>query len=113
MGLSVYLTSKPCPLCGKADDGFSANITHNLGAMAREARIYRQLWRPEEVGITTARQLIAPLKRAIKAMKAEPERFRKHDASNGWGVYDDFLPWLERYLEACKAMPEATVTVDR
>jgi hypothetical protein len=31
------------------------NITHNLNKMARKAGLYQCLWRPEEIGITTAR----------------------------------------------------------
>lgn len=39
-------------------DVFSSNITHNLNAMAEAAGIYRQIWRPEEIGIKTAVELI-------------------------------------------------------
>src|SRR5260221_6791232 len=38
-----------------------ANITHNLGLMARECGLYEPLWRPVENGITHARQLVEPL----------------------------------------------------
>src|SRR6266496_3980933 len=37
------------------------NITHNLNTMADAAGIYKHLWRPEELGITKAGELIAPL----------------------------------------------------
>lgn len=37
MSLDVYLRPNKCPYCGRADEGFSQNITHNLGAMADEA----------------------------------------------------------------------------
>src|SRR5688572_29936062 len=40
---------------------YSANITHNLNAMAENAGIYMHLWRPDQIGIMTASQLIAPL----------------------------------------------------
>lgn len=89
------------------------NITHNLNQMADEAGIYGVLWRPEENGITQAGQLINPLEKAISAMKADPPRFEKFNASNGWGTYADFLPWLERLLAAAKENPDAEVSVSR
>jgi len=107
MSLDVYLTKvQPSTV-------FSSNITHNLNRMAKEAGVYEHCWRPEEIGITHASQLIEPLRAAITAMKADPERFRKHDASNGWGKYEHFLPWLEEYLSACEEHPDATVSASR
>jgi hypothetical protein len=117
MSLDVTLyASTTCPHCGGVipdGEGFSANITHNLRKMAAEAGIYKHVWRPEEIEITKAGQLIAPLREAIALMRADPERFRKLGASNGWGTYDDFLPWLERYLVACEVDPEAVVRASR
>lgn len=113
MSLDVTLAPKACPHCGHRGEEFCQNTTHNLNAMAEEAGIYGIVWRPEENGITTARQLIEPLRKAIAEMKANPARFKKHDARNGWGTYGDFLPWLERYLQACEEMPDAEVSVSR
>jgi len=115
MSLDVYLsidvdTWGPEPYTVRL---FRANITHNLGAMAREAGIYQHLWRPEELGITTAGQLIEPLRDGLAMMKSDPARFEKHNASNGWGLYIHFVPWIEKYLEACIAHPRATVSVSR
>ena len=90
-----------------------ANITHNLAAMAREAGIYAELWRPDELGLTKARDLIPVLTAGIAKMKADPDRFRKFDAENGWGTYEKFVPWVERYLDACKEHPDAEVSVCR
>ncbi len=92
---------------------FSANITHNLGEMAEEAGIYKHLWRPEEIGISTAAQLIEPLKAGIALMESDPERFKKFNAPNGWGMYEHFMPWLHKYLETCEQYPDATVEVSR
>lgn len=92
---------------------YDANITHNLNRMADEAGIYKHLWRPEEVGITKAEQLIEPLREGIALMKAEPGRFKKYDAENKWGTYHDFLPWIEKYLAACEEYPDAEVSVSR
>lgn len=92
---------------------YSANITHNLGEMAEEAGIYKHLWRPEEIGITKAEQLILPLRAGIGRMEANPERFKKFNAPNGWGMYEHFMPWLHKYLEACEQYPDATIEVSR
>lgn len=114
MSLDVYLNGPKCPTCGaEPEEFFNANITHNLGAMAGEAGIYGIVWRPEDNGITHARQLIEPLRKAVADMKADPARFEKHNSSNGWGLYENFLPWLERYLEACEDHPDALVSVWR
>jgi len=86
-----------------------ANITHNLNKMAQEVGIYQHCWHPDEIGITKAAQLIEPLTTAIALMKSDPERFKHFDASNGWGLYENFVPWLERYLAACQEHPGADV----
>lgn len=113
MSLDVYLSINECLCCGRNDEFYSSNITHNLNKMAMEAGIYDIVWRPEENGITRAKQLIEPLTKAIAEMKADPERFKKFDASNGWGTYEHFIPWLEEYLSACEVEPESLVRVSR
>jgi hypothetical protein len=92
---------------------FSANITHNLGRMAEEAGIYKHLWRPAEIDIVYAAQLVKPLKTGVELMKKEPERFKKFNAENGWGLYKHFIPWIEDYIKACEQYPDAKIEVDR
>jgi hypothetical protein len=92
---------------------FSSNITHNLTNMAEVAGIYKAVWRPEEEGIKTARQLIPILETGIESMLADPDKYKKYDAPNGWGTYHQFIPWLKELLAACKANPDATIEVSR
>jgi hypothetical protein len=92
---------------------YTANVTHNLGKMAAEAGIYAAMWRPDEHGITRAEQLIAPLADGLKLLRARPTRFEPLNPSNGWGSYERFVPWVEKYLAACKAHPDAMVEVSR
>ncbi len=113
MSLDVYLNDTPTLYNEYGYELYWANITHNLNTMADEAGIYEALWRPEEIGITKAGQLIEPLTKGIELMKSNPTRFMKHDAPNGWGTYDQFVPWIERYLEACINYPESSVRVSR
>lgn len=123
MSLNVYLnkaTKITCPVCGHVhpapedgEDVFSANITHNLANMAREAGIYGIVWRPEDNEIERAEQMIELLEEGIALMKADRMRFKVFDSPNGWGLYENFLPWLEEYLAACKEYPDATVSASR
>ena len=92
---------------------YEANITHNLNSMAMKAGIYKHLWRPEEIGITKAAQLIEPLREGLALMKSDPFRFEKHNSANGWGTYEGFLSFVEGYLAACEENPNASVEVSR
>jgi hypothetical protein len=92
---------------------YDANITHNLNRMAEAAGIYKELWRPEEVGITKAGQLVEPLRDGLLRLKADPHKYQAFNASNGWGLYEHFVPWVEKYIQACEEHPEADVRVSR
>ena len=92
---------------------YDANITHNCNEMADAAGIYKHLWRPEEIGITHAAQLIEPLKAGLALMRSDPDRFRALEPENKWGTYDQFIPWVDRYLTACMESPDAEVSVSR
>ena len=118
--LTTPVTTATCPHCGGSgtanlppSDVYDANITHNLGRMADAAGIYQACWRPEEIGVTKAGQLAPLLRVGLEALRADPERFRAFDAPNGWGTYDQFVPWVERYLAACEVHPDADVWVSR
>ncbi len=92
---------------------YEANITHNLNRMADAAGIYQALWRPEEIGVTQAKQLIEPLRAGLAKLRSDPERFRAFNPSNGWGDYDGLVEFVANYLIACEEYPEATVRVSR
>lgn len=118
MSLDVYLTTpNKCPNCdhqlGQPRETFSWNITHNLGQMAGAAGIYHHLWRPEELGVTKAKELIDPLEKGLALLKSEPDRFKKLNPENGWGSYDGLVAFVESYLTACRKDPEAAVGVSR
>jgi len=107
MSLDVYLRAV------RPTEVFQANITHNLGAMAKAAGIYAAVWRPEYIGVTKAADLIEPLRTGIATLKANPAYFKTFDAPNGWGLYENFVPWLEKYLAACIENPDADISVSR
>ena len=97
----------------ESDCVFSANITHNLGKMAGEAGVYDVMWRPDENGITHARQLITPLIIGLADLLARPDFFKQFNPDNGWGDYDGLVSFVERYLAACREYPDAEVSAWR
>jgi len=120
MSLDIFLTRKKWVSYdgGKThtvedETVYEANITHNLAAMADKAGLYKYLWRPEELGINKAKELVEPLTKGLADMKARPKYYKKFNASNGWGLYKHFVPWIERYLEAAKEYPDANIEVGR
>lgn len=92
---------------------YSANITHNLNTMAEAAGIYKPLWRPEEIGIEKAHQLIEPLTNGLSELKADPDKYKIHNPENGWGNYDLLVRFATEYLTACKQNPDTDVSVWR
>lgn len=101
---------------GEIDGGscvYSANITHNLSKMAQEAGICQALWMPEEIGITHAEQLIAPLCDGLALLNSDPARFRRLNPENGWGTYEGLAEFVAAYLAACEKWPMAEVSVWR
>lgn len=140
MSLDVYLSRKKWisydagkTLTKEEEIVYSANITHNLGKMAAEAGIYEALWRPhrlkesynipeddhqaewkfEEENVTTAKEIIPLLENGLADLKTRPEHFEKFNSPNGWGMYEHFVPFVEKYLEACKEYPDTIIEVSR
>lgn len=106
---------EPAVVPAGVEDGivYTANITHNLNRMAKEAGIYEYLWRPDEIGITKAKDLIEPLSKGLYALGINPERYKRLNPSNGWGTYEGLVEFVANYLHACQQYPEATVSVWR
>lgn len=125
MSLDVYLTGPEtevecvCSCCDNVhtkktrETYYDANITHNLGRMADAAGIYNCMWRPEEHGIAKAAQLIEPLRAGLALLQSDEPRFSQYNASNGWGLYEHFVPFVAKYLQACQKYPDADVNASR
>lgn len=103
MSLDISLVSED------GGEDYTSNITHNLGNMAKALGIYECLWHPAAHNIDYAENLIEPLSIAIHKMTEDPDEYRKYDAINRWGTYEDFLPWLEDLLKACIENPKHSV----
>lgn len=125
MGLDVSLIAKPIP-----DDYYDWDwdaqsdfmrenklytryVTHNLGKMAQELGIYEYLWRPEEVGVVQAKQLIKPLGVAIDNIRDRKAHYRTFNPPNGFGTMDGFIDFMIDYLKACRTYPNAFVDACR
>lgn len=107
MSLTVYLEEMVLT------DVYASNITHNLTTMAKEAGIYQHLWRPEEIGIVKAEQLIEPLTEGLARLKENPQLFKGFNPENGWGEYHSLVEFVEKYLLSCVEHPNAAVNVSR
>jgi hypothetical protein len=113
MSLDLYLYVD----CDDAGDGeehtltlADFNITHNVAEMWRQAGCYEALY--ESHG-RIAGDFIDSLNEAVKAMRADPEKFSVLDATNGWGTYSDAFPWLQSVRDAFERYPKAKIRVSR
>lgn len=115
MSLDVTLKSKKDLQTIDSYDNivFDYNITHNLGNMADKAGIYYYLWRPEEVSICRAGDLINPLIIGLKKLIDEKETMELLNPSNGWGDYNGLVEFVGIYLIACVKYPEAEIEISR
>ena len=113
MSLDITLYANECPDCGRSDEVYSGNITHNLTAMASEAGIYYAMCRPEEIGIKIAGELVQLLESGLAALLDNPKKFKEFNPDNGWGSYDGLVEFVGKYLDACRKYPQATIDVWR
>lgn len=111
MSLHVYLYYEVEP--DKKSYVYDSNITHNLGEMADKVGIYYHLWRPEELNITQAKELIVALEVGLEDLKNRKEYYEQFNSPNGWGMYEHFVPFVEEYLNACKEYPNAKIHISR
>lgn len=107
MSLDVYLLALRPTLV------WERNMTHNLNKMAEAAGVYQHLWRPDEIGITKAAELIEPLSAGLAKLRADPDHYRAFNPENGWGSYAGLVEFVAQYLGACKADPDAEISVSR
>jgi hypothetical protein len=107
VSLDVYLYATD--LDGNQNEVYSANITHNLGRMADAAGMYEAMWRPEEIGATTAGQITDRLRDGLVALRETPVYFRTFNPANGWGSYEGLVRFTEEYLSACTTYPSARI----
>ena len=91
----------------------SHDITHNLNKMATAVGLYEVLWRPEEIGITIASQMIEPLEKGLKELEANPDKYKAYNPPNGWGNYEGFVSFCKSVLQKCREYPDAVIEATR
>lgn len=79
--------------------------------MATAAGIYEALWEPKKIGIDKPRDLISVLEKGLDELKNNPTHYKKFDSKNGWGVYEDFVKFVEKILCACYLYPNEFLNV--
>jgi len=94
------------------------NITHNLGKMASEVKVldstlYQYLWRPDELYLYYAEDLVEPLSIGLLELLDNPKKYKKFNPENGWGDYEGLVRFTRELLEASKLHPAAYIEVSR
>jgi hypothetical protein len=111
---------------------YEGNVTHNLAVMAKKCGVYEAIWRPymtlntyysslknfscyedelefESSSVIKSWQIIELIEKGLEEIKGNEEYYSKFDSVNGWGTYKDFLPFVEKYLEALKQYPKGII----
>lgn len=96
-------------LNGHRFEGSSWNYTHNCNEMMRKAGLD---WIYNLDGLKV-KDTIPQFEMMLENLKADPERYREMNPSNGWGNYDELVSiWESEILPAArkiaKDVPEAT-----
>lgn len=107
MSLDVYLED---------DNGkvlYWRNITHNLTKMANTAGIYECLWRPDEIDILIARELIKPISKGIAFLAINRHLCEQYNPPNGWRDWQSLYDFCCDYLKACTEHPLSGIRVSR
>jgi len=114
MSLDIWLTARI------TTEVHELNITHNLGKMAsavilNEAglTLYDVMWRPDEHEFTQAKHIYKWLKRGLKLLKADPDKYKAFNPENEWGDYYGLVRVVELYTEACKRWRTAKIHISR
>ena len=108
-----------CSGPGKLTEALGITDQHNALALdAPPFALHARVGRPDivagiRIGITKAAQLVEPLEKGLALLRSDPERFRKFNASNGWGKYEHLVAFVEEYLGECRKNPDADVEVSR
>jgi hypothetical protein len=107
MSLDVYLYAPDVD--GNEVCVYTGNVTHNLGKMADAAGVYQPMWRPEEIPVTHARDLLPLLSDGLTALAETPIYFQTFNPANGWGSYDGLVRFVREYRDACHFHPSARI----
>lgn len=86
------------------------NITHNIANMWREAGCYDALYNSEG---KKASEIVETLRKAVVDMQVFPEKYKNLNSPNGWGTYENALPFLRKILRACEEHPDGEIHISK
>lgn len=123
MGLEIYLkkrrwvsydNGKTFTRDDEEIEDLNLYITHNLNKMAEKAGLYKVLWHPEEYfnkEEVFVKDILPLLEDGFNKLVANPDYYKKYNADNGWGTYDELVRFLKKYIEYCKMFLEEEVII--
>ena len=77
--------------CWAVKSVYEAGLSSCLIDMAKAAWLYNAIWKPDEIGIVKARQMVEPLKAGLNELISRPKKYRLFNAANEWGTYEHFV----------------------
>jgi hypothetical protein len=104
MSLDIWLTNSRT-----GETIYECSITHNLRAMAEYAGLKNVTWDAHKHNYTLAKELIPELSKGLLFLIKNKEECQKFNASNGWGMYEHFLPFIAALLDACIQNPDTRI----
>lgn len=84
------------------------NLTYNYGPMFREADPNFEFGMFDEKHASEMADYLQHI--ILSQMLDDPERFRVHDAPNGWGTFEQLIPRMVEFIIACRRWPHAKVS---
>lgn len=87
----------------------SLNITNNLIDFAIALNCYECIWKPKNLNIITAYQLLPHLYEAYYNVIKYGDIYLSLLPKNGWGTKEQFLNFIDQYIEACITYPNTLI----
>ena len=84
---------------------FYLNVPTCYKPIAEKVGILDYIWKPNELGISKAEQLISPLTIGLQLLESVPGHFGVAQET-----LDDFVECVRKYLAACEQNPDAEIS---
>ena len=91
-------------------DVASANYTHNVTRMWKEAGVYDALYMSDGKQV---KDIIDELNSGLSNMYANPEKYIAMNPTNGWGSYESALDWLKQLISNIESYPDGTICISK
>ena len=108
MSIYILLITNYCEHCHRGDAVYDTQFTYNFREMAEKAGIYEPCFNPDKY--TKAGDMVRELTNAILKLNTDPSYFKKFNAPNGWGTYEQFIRIVRDYRDMCEKYPDASIS---